>query len=231
MKQKNYSSKVFAIMCFYVIAIIIRYYLTIGKPGFLLDISNSLFYNILTGIGPFIGSMVAIYILGRKTIYSSFGKSPIKSIACFILPIFFFFLFDIINKDYSFVYTKIVITCLVYSYLEEYGWRGYLQSELINLRKIIRISIITVLWFVWHLNFDLSMGNALFFALLFFGSWGIGQIAIKSHSIIACACFHSVINIMQNINLTTVTLIILVISITLWFMLWYYNWERKWKIQ
>ena len=229
MRQKIYSNKAFAIICFYIIAVVIRYYLTIGKPDFLLAISNGLFYNILTGSGPFIGSMVAIYILGRKTIYSSFGKSAIKSIICFILPIFFFFLFDIVNKDSSFTYTKIVITCLLYSYLEEYGWRGYLQSELIDVHKIIRISIITILWFVWHLNFNLSMGNAIFFALLFFGSWGIGQIAIKSNSIIVCACFHSVINIMQNIQLTTVTLIILAVSITLWCLLWYYNFGKKWK--
>lgn len=211
---------------FYITAIIIRYYFTIEKPDFLFVISNGLLYNILTGIGPFIGSIVAIYILGRKTIYSSFGKSAIKSIVCFLLPIFLFFLFDMTNKDSSFTCTQIVITCLVYAYLEEYGWRGYLQSELINLHKIIRISIITILWFVWHLNYDLSMENAFFFALLFFGSWGIGQIAIKSNSIIVCACFHSIINIMQNINLTIKTLIILVISITLWCLLWYYNWRK-----
>lgn len=227
MKQNCYSSKFFAIISFYSIAIAFRYYSTIEIPDFLLGISKGLLYNILTGIGPFIGSMVTIYILGRKTIYSSIGKSAIKSIVCFILPIFLFLILDIITKDRSFTYTQIVITCLAYSYLEEYGWRGYLQSELINLHKIIRISFITILWFIWHLNFDLSIENAFFLALLFFGSWGIGQIAIKSNSIIVCACFHSIINIIQNINLTIITLLLILASIIMWCLIWYYNWGKE----
>lgn len=227
MKLALNSNKILAIVSFYVIAVAIRYYFAIYKPDYLSAISDGLLYAVLTGIGPFIGSMVVIYFLHRKISYSSFGKSTVKSLISFFCPVLLFCVFDLFTEDHSFTYTKIVVTCLIYAYFEEYGWRGYLQSELINFPKLLRILLITVLWFVWHLNFELSVSNLVFFAILFFGSWGIGQIAIKSNSIIACACFHSVINISQNISLTVTTLVLLSLSVVLWFFLWYRNWGKK----
>ncbi len=216
-----HSNKKIAVAVFFATAIVIRYYFAIYKPTFLSPVSDGLLYAVLTGIGPFIGGVIAVYLLGRKKIYSSFGRSIAKSLICLACPVLLFCLLDVLNGNSSFIYTKITITCLLYAYLEEYGWRGYLQSELINLRKWYRISIITILWFVWHLNFELSTGNFIFLVILFFGTWGIGEIVIKSHSVIACACFHSVINIMQNVDMNIAVLAVLVFCIILWFWLWY----------
>lgn len=226
MKQNSHSNKIYAVVVFYLIAISIRYFLTVDIPDFLLKCSDGILFNILTGIGPFVGSLFAIYVFGRKKIYSNFGHSVVKSFICLLIPVIFFFLYDIYLKDYSFFHIKIVVTCLIYAYFEEYGWRGYLQSELLSMRKIVRITLITILWFIWHLNFELSTGNIQFFFLLFLATWGIGQIAFRSHSIIACTCFHAVINISQNINLTTLTIALLILSIVLWFLIWYLDFKK-----
>lgn len=150
------------------------------------------------------------------------------SIAC---PVLLFGLLDMAKGDFSFTCTKVVMVCLFYAYFEEYGWRGYLQSELIGFRKWGRVLIIKVLWFMWYLNFECSISNLLFFVILFFGSWGIGQIAIRTQSIVICACFHSVINIMQNVDMTVAVLTLLVLCVVLWFWLWYgkYTAFFKWN--
>src|SRR5690554_7652512 len=54
-----------------------------------------------------------------------------------------------------------------------------LQFELNELNKLIKYLIITVLWFVCHLNFELSFNNLIFFLTLFAGSFGIGYVADK----------------------------------------------------
>lgn len=115
--------------------------------------------------------------------------------------------------------TYTVVTFVIYALFEEYGWRGYLQSELTQIGKWSRIFIITVLWFLWHLNFTLSAGNFIFFGILLLGSWGIGEIAIKSNSLLACACFHSAINILgANIPQVSgsIKLIVVGISVIIW---------------
>jgi hypothetical protein len=37
----------------------------------------------------------------------------------------------------------------------------------------------------------------MFFGMLVFASWGIGQIAIATRSVIACAAFHFIVNILS----------------------------------
>ncbi len=62
----------------------------------------------------------------------------------------------------------------------------------------------------------------MFLGTLILGSWGIGKIAELTDSILACSCFHSIVNIfMYNSFFTnafsgTSKLVILIISILLW---------------
>ena len=115
-----------------------------------------------------------------------------------------------------FTVPKIAATFILYALFEEFGWRGYLQSELSGLRKIYKYLIITVLWFVWHLNFEISINNLSMFLLLFAGSYGIGLMADKSKSLVIAALFHSLSNLMQNQLLAEIDfsykLIIIIIS-------------------
>ncbi|MDR3272750.1 MAG: CPBP family intramembrane metalloprotease [Flavobacteriaceae bacterium] len=47
--------------------------------------------------------------------------------------------------------------------LEEIGWRGFLQQQLKGLPKIWNILIVGILWFIWHLNFEMTTMNWLLF--------------------------------------------------------------------
>lgn len=66
--------------------------------------------------------------------------------------------------------------------------------------------------------------------MMIFGSWGIGQVAETTKSILASACFHLIINIMMYNSLIkngldgTQKLIILGVSIVLWIII-----TEKWK--
>jgi hypothetical protein len=65
---------------------------------------------------------------------------------------------------------------------------------------------------------------------MIFGSWGIGQVAETTKSILASACFHLIINIMMYNSLIkngldgTQKLIILGVSVILWIII-----TEKWK--
>ena len=72
------------------------------------------------------------------------------------------------------------LVAFTYGLLEEYGWRGFLQYELRNLPVWQYVLIITVMWFLWHL--DLNLLNVSFFLLLLFASWGIGKVVSETHS-------------------------------------------------
>jgi uncharacterized membrane protein len=46
-----------------------------------------------------------------------------------------------------------------------------LQHQLKPLSQFSNILIVTVLWFIWHLNFDFTSSNLLFFGILLLGTW------------------------------------------------------------
>ncbi|WP_206170577.1 CPBP family intramembrane glutamic endopeptidase [Spirosoma pollinicola] len=93
-----------------------------------------------------------------------------------------------------------VITILVYGLFEEIGWRGFLQQALVSLPKFVRITLITVLWFAWHLNFEMSLSNLTFFLILFAGSWALGFIAEKTNCLLAVSAIHSLNNFFSDSN-------------------------------
>ncbi|MBC5641845.1 CPBP family intramembrane metalloprotease [Parabacteroides sp. BX2] len=219
--KKQILTKIGVITLYFLIAIGLRYVFAIYRPPFLSSITDSLLYVILTGIGPLIGALFVIILFKRKIEYSSFGLSVKKTLLSVSIPICLFFLYDLFTKNATFSNTLIVITCLLYAYCEESGWRGYLQSELINLPTLRRVSIITIMWFIWHLNFNVCQSNALFLLILFLGSWGIGQIAINTRSIIVCGCFHAIINILSVIQIDIVKIFLIIVSVLCWFGIWY----------
>lgn len=121
----------------------------------------------------------------------------------------------------------------VYCIMEEYGWRGYLQEEFSFLSPMVKYLLIGFVWYSWHLSFltEATVADNLFFlGSLLLGSWGIGKVAELTHSILACACFHFLVNIfMYNHFFTnafsgTSKLIILVVSVLLWVVI-----LVKWK--
>lgn len=203
----------FAILTFYVIAIALRY-LT-NKTQLLDGLSNGFLKIILQGIGPAIGAWLAFSIFKIKPVLSL--KGNYKTL---LSPFLLYWIFPIVlilgveyatEGTFSFV---ILSAILIYALLEEIGWRGFLQQELSSLPTLVNILIVAILWFIWHLNFELTISNFMFFGILILGSWGIGLVANKTHSLLAVSAFHSLNNFFSELN--TVQIVILILLISTW---------------
>jgi membrane protease YdiL (CAAX protease family) len=195
---------------------------------------------LLEGSGVIIGALIIIPFLKkqRKTEISLFGTSKTKSLLMASIPILVLVVigvkndFEMNNHIYGLVAS---IGTLLYCIMEEYGWRGYLQEELKELKPWKKYLIIGFIWYLWHLTFltKASLGDNLFFlGMMNLGSWGIGQVAESTKSILASACFHMIIQIMMLNSLIkdgisgTEKIIILGISIVIWFVI-IKKWEKE----
>jgi hypothetical protein len=198
---------------------------------------------LLEGSGVIIGALIIIPFLKkqRNIEMSLFGTSKSKSLLMAIIPIILLTIIGVKN-DFGmnfYIYGFISgIATLLYCVMEEYGWRGYLQEELKTLKPYQKFLTIGIIWYLWHLTFltKASFGDNLFFlGMLIFGSWGIGQVAELTKSIIASACFHMIIQIMLFNSLIKngidgiVKIIILGVSVVIWFVIMK-RWEKQSKL-
>ena len=208
-----------AIATFYIIALLVRYISLVVvdkfpsiETNYALQVSAAL----ATGLGPAIGALVAMLIFRRKTEYTLLGKSAWKSIVTIVIPCI---VFGIIGG------WDLGLTCFwafAYGLLEEFGWRGFLQYELRKLPVWQYVLIITVMWFLWHL--DLSLRSALpFFVLLLFASWGLGKVVSDTHSLLLCAAFHGIVNFSKRDLFSDTTFTVAFICvIVFWIVMWYF---------
>ena len=195
---------------------------------------------LLEGSGVIIGALIIIPFLKkeRKTEMSLFGTSKSKSIIMAIIPILILTIIGVTN-DFGMEYHIYGLVAgsgtFLYCIMEEYGWRGYLQEELKILKPWKKYLIIGFIWYLWHLTFltKASVGDNLFFlGMMVLGSWGIGQVAESTKSIIASACFHMIIQIMMFNALIkngidgTEKIVILGVSVAIWFVI-IKKWEKE----
>ena len=100
--------------------------------------------------------------------------------------------------------------------------RGFLQYELRKLPVWQYVLIITVMWFLWHLEFD-QRSVLPFFLLLLFASWGIGKVVSETHSLLLCAAFHGVMNFSKRDLFSDTTFTVaFVCVIVFWIVMWYF---------
>lgn len=204
-----------AIALFYVIALTLR--LTTLIIGYKYPaLRENYVFPLSTGLGPIIGALIAMAVFKRQTEYTITGISTWKSIVTIAVPCLVFGIIGGLNMG---------ILCLLaftYGLLEEYGWRGFLQYELRQFPTWQYVLVITVMWFLWHL--DLNQRDMLpFFLLLLFASWGIGKVATDTHSLLFCAAFHGIVNFTKRGLLSNDTSLIAFISIIpFWIIIWYY---------
>jgi membrane protease YdiL (CAAX protease family) len=195
---------------------------------------------LLEGSGVIIGALIIIPFLKkeRKTEISLFGTSKSKSLIMVTIPIIILTIIGVktdFGMDYHIYGFIAVIGTFLYCIMEEYGWRGYLQEELKTLKTWQKYLVIGFIWYLWHLTFltKASIGDNLFFlAMTILGSWGIGQVAESTKSIIASSCFHMIIQIMifnalikDGIN-GTEKIVILGVSVGIWFVI-IKKWEKE----
>jgi len=221
--RKVNNKTIYAIAVFYAIAIALRY-LT-NKTSVLSGVDNSFIKIILQGIGPTTGVIVASLIFKIKfrpmTLTGNYKQIFVPFSIYWLLPILLISAHAFLTKDSFPVLT--VSMFFIYGLLEEIGWRGFLQQQLKGLPKVWSILIVGILWFIWHLNFDMTTMNLLFLGLLIFGSWGIGIVADKTNSLLAVSAFHTLNNLKTENNL-----IIIGIFVVIWILIIIYS-ERKKK--
>lgn len=191
---------------FYFIAITIRYYFVVYEPSFLEVVPDTI-RGLLQGISPFVAGIILIYGFKRKLDYRLFSIGKAITILLVFLPVILFVLASLIQtKNISFSLPLLILSSILYGFFEEFGWRGYLQSELNSLRKIYKYLIISVLWYVWHLDFGFDIPHALSYLYVLAGSIGIGYVADKSKSLILPALFHAFFNILLSNNLAEISM-------------------------
>ena len=201
-----------AILVFYIIAVLCRY-LT-NKLGIVDNIENPYLKSILTGIGPTIGAIAVFTIFKIKPVMNM--KGNYKKI---IFPIAIYWILPILLISTVSYYVKgtfpwiLVFSILIYGLLEEIGWRGFLYQHLKTLTLFQNILIVSTLWFFWHLNFEFSSSNLLFYGIIVFGTWGIGKVADSTNSLIAVSAFHSLNNFFPNLDLTKILILITLLVI------------------
>ena len=160
---------------------------------------------VLEGIGILIGGIIGIHLLRKhkKLHVTVFGTDLYKSLLFILIPVIVLAILGIRNEfEINISYYGFIVGAgtLVYCFFEELGWRGYLQNELSDLKSWQRYVIIGFLWYLWHLAFitDFSIeGNLFFLGMMIAGSWGIGQVANATKSVLACTGFHFIINVVM----------------------------------
>jgi len=210
--------KIGFIAIFYLIAISLKYYIIIIKPDFYTD-ANLLFESILVGLGPLIGALVLVLFFKRPNALEIFKAGYWQTVLVVLIPIVLFALVGLINDEKVNLYAaKIIAISILYAAFEEYGWRGYLQSELGQFKRIYKYLIVSVLWYFWHLEFGFgfSMNHFSVYLIILSGSIGIGYVADKSKSLIYVALFHAFMNMFLTESLNEIPSIqkLIIISIS-----------------
>lgn len=210
MKNKiNY----FAILTFYIIAIALRY-LT-NKTDLLNSVSSSFIKVLLQGMGPAVGAIVAFTLFKIQPVLSlkgNYKKTVVPFLLYWGLPVVLIVGTEYFKKGTVSSFLA-VIAILIYGLLEEIGWRGFLQKELKVLPPVVNVLIVGSMWFVWHLNFDFTSSNMIFFGIILLGTWGIGKVADSTSSLLAVAAFHSLNNFFPEMNAEKLTILLVLLSV------------------
>ena len=163
MNKKTFGTRWQAIALFYVLAmliraIVLRYWGNVDSPFI------GWFRVWAGGIGPCLGALVAILVFKRKFYCTLTGKSVIKSLFSVAIPLVICFLVD---RNLG----LILMGTLIYSLLEEVGWRGYLQGELKEMNRTLSNLLIATMWFFWHIAIRFDLGGLIALYVVVIVSW------------------------------------------------------------
>lgn len=244
------NQKLFRILVFYLISLISSIVLRIYSPEWFnqlhLPYGLSIYKEWPGGLGPFVGALFVTRIFNVERTISFFGTSKAKSILMAIIPVV---LFTIVGASTSEVNSHFYgfhlgVMLVIYGLLEETGWRGYLQDELRGIHPVIKYVLIGFLWYAWHLTF---IGNILHLKseliilfILILASWGIGQAAEYTRSIIVSGCLHIIGNIMAfsslilrsidfngRLTIAGISVFAYVLMLVVWEKSYFMPWNRK----
>jgi len=204
-----------------------------SQKSLLIDLFKTLpqFTILLFGLVPTLGLLFASFLVRRKlsNLNNSFaGGKLFYSLIVVSIPILCLGIIGIKNIfgiQENLFGIMIGIFTLTYAFLEEYGWRGYLQEDLEGrINKWFVYVTIGLIWYLWHWYF-LREGNnpqIIMIPILIASSAGIGEISRSTKSILICAAFHGIANILfifgivsNNLSATN-KIIILIACLVVW---------------
>lgn len=225
---KNYRIALY-ILLYYVIALVLRYYLVIIKPEFYTNL-NIHGQSLLSGVSPLIGGLILVKIFNRPNHLTLFSIGYWSTIIVILIPLLLFFIIGSIKlgkPNYSLAFA--IIISILYAIFEEYGWRGYLQSELSKISAIYKYLIISVLWYFWHLDFGLDLQHLFSYFFVLMGSIGIGYVADKSKSLILPSLFHMFFNVLFTNSLRGISFSqkVMILSVSIIAVILVMRWSLK----
>ena len=157
---------------------------------------------LIAGFGPFTAGLIVLLldksVSSRITIW---GNEKLKNILIALLPVFSFSIIGLENSNdinihyYGFLYASINI---IYAFLEEFGWRRYLQNALEGINKNWKYILIGIVWWIWHLRFETHFDIFIFPLICIGGAYLLGKLADDTKSILPVVTIHTLIILLTN---------------------------------
>jgi membrane protease YdiL (CAAX protease family) len=156
-------------------------------------------YYLLFGLG-----IVGFYVL-QAALNAAFGLGGAQLVPLPTPPGFNPALFPILGAVQTVLLAPILV--IVLGFGEEYGWRGYLQSELVTLGRVPGVLLVGVIWGAWHwplilMGYNYPGHPLLGVVLMTLYTTGLavvlGYAVLRSGSILLAAYLHALNNQVAN---------------------------------
>ncbi|MEL6593512.1 MAG: CPBP family glutamic-type intramembrane protease, partial [Bacteroidota bacterium] len=148
-------------------------FFTVRPLDFLPEVLPAPFGLLIAWLPPL--GMFAVSLLLRRTSFSElptsfFGESRKWSILIALVPIGLLGGFGVDNEmgiQANLFGLFMGALLIIYTILEEYGWRGYLQHALPIRSEWLKYTLIALVWYIWHWDFldGIGWGSLLIWGL------------------------------------------------------------------
>ena len=180
------------------------------------------------GLGPIGAALITRFVF--RDVPRTITLGGIKSFrtALFVgTPLLLGLAFGVTNKagQNEHIYGGLVaFSGILYGFVEEAGWRGFLQDALRPLPTFWRVLIIGTMWLGWHFTFLPDLSGVAgpqtpiwgVYAGLLLASWGFGDAAERTKSVMVVACLHEAFNLTGSPVALGLTLLIWTLLLVYW---------------